>query len=49
MKLTEEDISEYQRIWKEVFGEEITAAEARDSGSWLVELFLILASHTKNP
>jgi hypothetical protein len=46
MRLEEEDIKEYQHIWKAVFGEEISAAEARDSGNRLIELFLILGEVT---
>jgi hypothetical protein len=43
-----EDIAEFQDIWKQVFGEAISEAEARDCGNRLVEFFLILAEHHKS-
>jgi hypothetical protein len=45
VQLTPEDIKEFQDIWKAVFEETISEAEARDSGNRLVEFFLILAEH----
>ncbi len=45
MQLTPDDIKEFQDVWKEVFKETISEAEARDCGNRLVEFFLILAEH----
>ncbi len=42
MELTDEDIVEYQVMWKEEFGEEISTADARRSASELLELFRVL-------
>ncbi|MEK7630489.1 MAG: hypothetical protein AAB417_00445 [Patescibacteria group bacterium] len=39
MELTEDDIREYQAIWKKEFGEEISVEEARRSASQLLELY----------
>lgn len=38
MELSDEDILEYQEIWKEEFGEEISEEEARRSATELLEL-----------
>lgn len=42
MELTDDDIREYQAIWKEEFGEEISAEDARRSASELLELYRML-------
>lgn len=42
MELTDDDIREYQEIWKKEFGEEISAEEARLSASQVIELFRLL-------
>lgn len=42
MELTDDDIREYQAIWKKEFGEEISADDARRSASQLLELYRVL-------
>ncbi len=42
MELTDEDILEYQVMWREEFGEEISAEEARRSATELLELCRVL-------
>ncbi len=42
MELTDDDIREYQEIWKKEFGEEISADDARRSASQVIELFRLL-------
>lgn len=42
MELTDDDICEYQEMWREEFGEEISAEDARRSASELLELFRML-------
>jgi hypothetical protein len=49
MKLTDEDITELQRVWKRSFGEEITAAEAAAHGGRLLELYVILGKLPAEP
>lgn len=46
MKLTNEDIAEFQRIWKEVFNEEITPGFASQRGNELLELYLTMGKLT---
>ena len=43
MKLSDEDIAEFREIWKRVFGEDISAGEARNIGHNLLELYAALA------
>ena len=42
MILTDKDIREYQKMWWEEFGEEISEVEARKSASELLELYRML-------
>jgi hypothetical protein len=42
MELTDDDIREYQKMWKKEFGEEISAEDARRSISELFELCRML-------
>jgi hypothetical protein len=42
MELTDDDIREYQKIWKEEFGEDISADHARRSISEMLELYRML-------
>jgi hypothetical protein len=42
MELTDEDIKEYRKIWKEEFKEEISKADARASASQVLELYFQL-------
>lgn len=42
MELINEDIREYQKIWKEEFKEEISEADARASASQVLELYFKL-------
>jgi hypothetical protein len=42
MTLSDNDLREYQRIWKEEFQEEISIQDARHSASMLMELFALL-------
>ncbi len=46
MQLTPEDIKEFQDVWKEVFGETISEADARDCGNRLIELYLLFGKLT---
>ena len=46
MKLTEEDLTELQAIWKDVFGEDITLSFAKDRGNALLELYLLMGKLT---
>jgi len=43
MQLKEDDLREFVAIWKRVFNEEISLAEARHRASQLVTLYLALA------
>ena len=43
MELTEEDLREFSRLWREEFHEEITPEDARAVASSLVELYWVLA------
>lgn len=43
MHLTDEDIQEFIRIWKEEFGEDITPEAARAQATELLELYALLA------
>ena len=43
MELSAEDIREFVEIWREEFGEEIPAGDARHRASRLIELFAVLA------
>lgn len=47
MQLTDDDIREFQEIWKAEFNEEITADRARTEGTLLLELFVLLAKHAR--
>jgi hypothetical protein len=53
MQLKEDDLREFVAIWKRVFNEEISLAEARHRASQLVTLYLALAKRlpeeTENP
>ena len=42
MKLSDAAIAEFQAIWKDEFGETISPEQARECGSRLVELFILL-------
>lgn len=46
MRLTPDDIREFQDVWKEVFGETISEAEARDCGTRLIELYVLIGKLT---
>jgi hypothetical protein len=43
MKLTEQDLQEFSRIWSEEFHEVISIDEARQHASALLELYSVLA------
>lgn len=43
MQLEEDDIREFAQIWKEEFGEKLSAKEAHYHASRFIELFLLLA------
>lgn len=50
MKLEDDDIREFAEIWKEEFHEVISPAQARESASQLVELYLLLLEgHRREP
>ncbi len=42
MNLTDEDIEEFQKAWKEEFQEEITVDQARYEANLLIELYTVL-------
>jgi hypothetical protein len=42
MQISDEDLEEFRRIYKEEFGEEISLAEAQTMGNRLIELFRII-------
>ena len=48
MKLTEEDLTELQAIWKEVLDEDITPSFAKDRGNARFELYLLMEKLTAN-
>ena len=48
MNLSENDLQEFSRIWREEFHEEISLKEARQHASELLELYLILARPLPN-
>ena len=43
MQLKDDDLKEFMAIWKRVFNEEISLADARHRASQLVTLYLALA------
>jgi len=43
MQLNDDDLKEFVAIWKRVFNEEISLADARHRASQLVTLYLALA------
>lgn len=45
--LTQEEIQEFKKITKEVYGRELTDEEAEDQGGRLVTLFELLIKHKK--
>lgn len=47
MQLSPEDIKEFQKIYKEEYGEEITEAEAEKMGSNFLNLYALIYSPTK--
>ena len=49
MKLTDEDIAELQKIWKEVFDEEITPGFSSQRGNELLELYVLMGKLTAQP
>jgi hypothetical protein len=46
MKLTDEDVAEFRRVYKEAYGEEMPVEEARMWAIRLVRLYRILLSST---
>jgi len=42
MRFSEEDIKEYQKLWKKEFGEEISVGKALESANQLLELYRIV-------
>lgn len=42
--LTNEQVAEFQQIWKEEFGEEISEDDAYERGSNLIELMRLICS-----
>ena len=45
MQLTDDDIREFQKIWKEEFGEEIDVGYARSRASTFLGLLVLLLKH----
>ena len=43
INLTDEDVAEVQRIWKEEFREVITVAYARERATELLRVYILLA------
>jgi hypothetical protein len=46
MKLTDDDVAEFRRVYKEAYGEEMPLEEARMWAIRLVRLYRILLTHT---
>jgi hypothetical protein len=44
--LTEQQISDFKRLWRERFGNDITTEEARDKGLRLVRLLKVVLDAT---
>ncbi len=44
MQLTEDDLQEFMQIWREDFNEPITAEEARQRATALLDLYVLLSS-----
>ena len=42
MSLNDEELTEFQQIWKEDYGQEITKEEAREYAQRLLDFFMIL-------
>lgn len=49
MKLNTEDIEEYRKIYKKVYGEEISHEEALNQGTRLLNFFQVICSPTALP
>ena len=49
MALSDESLEEFQRIWKQDYGKEITKEEARLYGDRLVDFFKILMDMDQKP
>lgn len=45
--LTQEEVQEFKKITKKVYGRELTYEEAEDQGSRLITLFELLIKHKK--
>ena len=43
MRISDEDLEEFKRIYAAEFGEELSQAEASEAASNLVELYMLLA------
>lgn len=48
MNLTDADIEQYRALWMAEFGEELSAAKARQSATALLELYLILVREDRD-
>jgi hypothetical protein len=44
MQLTEEDLQEFMAIWREEFNEPVTADDARQRASALLDLYALLSA-----
>jgi hypothetical protein len=44
MQFTEDDLQEFMEIWREEFNEPITADDARQRASALLDLYVLLSS-----
>lgn len=47
MRLDKQALREFQEIYKEEFGKEITESEAEEMGSKFLDLYLLLCKPTK--
>jgi hypothetical protein len=43
MKLSDDDLEEFARLWREEFKEELPMEEARNRGTELLELYALLS------
>lgn len=46
--LTKNDIEEYQKVYKKVYGEEISYSEALEQGTRLLNFFKVICKPTEN-
>lgn len=48
MQLSDQQISEFQELYRDEYGEELSQEEAREKGAYLVNLFEVLLQTDKH-